>query len=86
MKATLPGLARGLEQVAADVPKSKLTPREREVVVLICDGLTAKEIAEELGISVKTVDQHKMGAMEKLDIHRAPSLVRWAIRQGLVEA
>ncbi|MBM3469319.1 MAG: response regulator transcription factor [Armatimonadetes bacterium] len=63
-----------------------LTEREREVVRLIADGLTNKEIAERLHISVKTVETHRTHIMEKLDLHDRAHLVRYAVRKGLVTA
>lgn len=86
MGKTLPGLAEGLAQVAGDVSPSKLTPREKEIVILTCQGLSAKEIGDRLGIKVKTVDQHRWSAMDKTGTHKPATLVRWAIRQGLIAA
>ncbi len=65
---------------------SMLTDREREVLQLIAEGLSSKEIAAKLGVSLKTVDSHRSNLMEKLDIHKVSGLVRFAIRSGLVEA
>jgi len=62
-----------------------LTDREREVLQLIAEGLSSKEIAGMLGVSLKTVDSHRSNLMEKLDIHKVSGLVRFAIRAGLVE-
>jgi two-component system response regulator NreC len=62
-----------------------LTPREREVLVLIADGLTNNEIGERLEISVKTVDRHRENIMRKLDIHSRIDLVKFAIREGLID-
>jgi DNA-binding NarL/FixJ family response regulator len=62
-----------------------LTDREREVLQLIAEGLSSKEIASVLGVSLKTVDSHRSNLMEKLDIHKVSGLVRFAIRTGLVE-
>jgi DNA-binding NarL/FixJ family response regulator len=62
-----------------------LTDREREVLQLIAEGLSSKEIAGMLGVSLKTVDSHRSNLMEKLDIHKVSGLVRFAIRSGLVE-
>jgi DNA-binding NarL/FixJ family response regulator len=64
---------------------SALTDREREVLQLIAEGLSSKEIAGMLGVSLKTVDSHRSNLMEKLDIHKVSGLVRFAIRTGLVE-
>lgn len=64
---------------------SSLTEREREVLQLIAEGLSSKEIAAMLGVSLKTVDSHRSNLMEKLDIHKMSGLVRFAIRSGLIE-
>ena len=70
---------------AAPQGVAALTDREREVLQLIAEGLSSKEIAELLGVSLKTVDSHRSNLMEKLDIHKVSGLVRFAIRVGLVE-
>ncbi|MCS5674310.1 MAG: response regulator transcription factor [Acidimicrobiales bacterium] len=62
-----------------------LTDREREVLQLIAEGLSSKEIAGMLGVSLKTIDSHRSNLMQKLDIHKVSGLVRFAIRAGLVE-
>lgn len=64
--------------------KPRLTEREKEVLRLIAEGKTNKEIAEILCLSVKTVMVHRTNIMEKLDIHSSAELVKYAIRQGLV--
>lgn len=61
-----------------------LTEREREVLVLIAEGLTNARIAEKLSISVKTVQTHRTHIMEKLDLHDRTHLVRYAVRKGLI--
>jgi DNA-binding NarL/FixJ family response regulator len=79
-------LARQLqhpERETAD-PYGALTPREREVFHLAIEGLTTKEIAKRLGISVKTADNHRTRLMEKLDVHNVAELVRYAARHGLL--
>lgn len=63
-----------------------LTPREREVLQLIADGKTTREIAQHLGVSVKTAESHRTNMMAKLDIHGTARLVRYAIRRGLIQA
>lgn len=63
-----------------------LTPRERQVLRLVAEGLTTKEIARVLDVSVKTADAHRTRIMSKLGIHRCAGLVRYAIREGLLEA
>jgi DNA-binding NarL/FixJ family response regulator len=61
-----------------------LTPREREVLQLIAEGYTNRGIAEALTISVKTVEKHRANLMAKLAVHDLPSLVREAIKHGLI--
>ena len=63
-----------------------LTEREIEVVRLIAEGLINREIAEHLGISVKTVDTHRGNIMEKLNVHNTAELIKYAIRKGIVQA
>ncbi len=63
---------------------SDLTPREKEVLVLIAEGLTNPEIAEKLVISVKTVDRHRENIMRKLNLHSRIDLVKYALRHGLI--
>lgn len=67
-------------------PPDPLTPRERQVLQLVAEGKSTKEVASALGISVKTADSHRTRIMEKLDIHETASLVRYAIRTGLIKA
>ena len=62
-----------------------LTERERQVLVLIAEGNSTKEVAALLGISYKTADSHRSKIMEKLDVHETASLVRYAIRHNLVK-
>jgi DNA-binding NarL/FixJ family response regulator len=66
-------------------PLEQLTPRQREVLKLIAEGMTNKEIARRLNISGKTVESHRTQLMERLDIHDIAGLVRFAIRVGLVK-
>ncbi len=61
-----------------------LTPREREILQLIAEGHTTKEIAEKLGISARTADVHRTHIMQKLDVHNVAGLTRAAIAWGLV--
>ncbi|MGB3716730.1 MAG: response regulator transcription factor [Candidatus Promineifilaceae bacterium] len=62
-----------------------LTPREREVLTLIAEGLSNAEIAEQLVISVKTVDRHRENIMRKLNLHSRIDLVKYALRIGLID-
>ncbi len=70
-------------------PKSSydlLSDREREILVLLAEGIALKEIAKRLNLSVKTVEAHKYNLMRKLDLHDRSELIRYAIRKRLVEA
>lgn len=62
-----------------------LTPRQREVVKLIAEGQSTKEIALSLNISVKTVEAHRAQLMNRLQIYNIAGLVRYAIRNGLIQ-
>lgn len=70
----------------APAPGEALAPRERQVLQLVAEGNTSKEIAVRLGLSVKTVDSYRARVMEKLDVHETAGLVRYAIRHGVIEA
>jgi two-component system response regulator NreC len=63
----------------------KLTPRQRQVLTLIAEGLTNAEIGDRLGISAKTVARHRENIMGRLDLHSRTELVKYAIRKGLVD-
>jgi DNA-binding NarL/FixJ family response regulator len=68
-------------------PESELlTVREKQVVQLIAEGNTSKEVARLLHVSVKTAESHRSRIMAKLDIHNTADLVRYAIRQGIIQA
>ncbi len=62
-----------------------LTDREREILALVAEGYTNREIAESLFISVKTVETHKANIMEKLNLHKRAELVHYAIKKGLLQ-
>ena len=66
-------------------PTERLTPRERQVLQLVAEGRTTKEIARLLGVGVKTAESHRTHLMEKLGIHDTAGLVRYAIRKGFVQ-
>lgn len=85
-----PGISRQVIEVflgqmggQAD-PLDQLTPRQREILQLIAEGHSSKQIAHRLDASVKTIESHRASLMERLDIHDIAGLVRYAIRQGLV--
>ncbi|MCX6897740.1 MAG: response regulator transcription factor [Verrucomicrobia bacterium] len=67
-------------------PVQRLTAREREIVQLLAEGKTNKEVAVALGVNVKTVDAHRANVMHKLDLHSVTDLVRYAIRNHIIEA
>jgi len=62
-----------------------LTSRERQVLQLIAEGKSTKDVAALLGVSVKTAESHRSRLMQKLDIHETASLVRYAVKHGLVQ-
>jgi two-component system, NarL family, response regulator NreC len=65
---------------------SPLTGRERQVLQLVAEGRTSKEIADCLGVGVKSIESYRTRIMQKLDIHHTAGLVRYAIREGLIQA
>jgi DNA-binding NarL/FixJ family response regulator len=77
--------ARGRDGVLKRNGK-KLTPRESEVLQLVAEGAANKQVAAQLGISIKTVEKHRQHLMNKLDIHDTASLTRYAIAAGIVES
>ena len=85
-----PGISRQVIEVflgqmgAIADPLDQLTPRQREILQLIAEGHSSKQIAQRLESSVKTIESHRASLMERLDIHDIAGLVRYAIRQGLV--
>jgi NarL family two-component system response regulator LiaR len=84
-----PGIAREvmdryIQRPIEETGRPHLTEREKEVLRLIAEGKSNKDIAELLCLSIKTVMAHRTNIMEKLDIHSATELVKYAIRQGIV--
>ena len=69
---------------AGELAEDPLTPRQREILRLIAEGMSSKEIAETLKIRIKTVESHRTQLMKRLGIHRVAGLVRYAIRNGIV--
>ena len=67
-------------------PVAKLSSREIEVIQLIAEGRANKQVAGDLGISVKTVEKHRQSLMKKLDIHDTAGLTRYAIASGIIES
>jgi two-component system response regulator NreC len=68
----------------APVEHEKLTDREREVLQLIAEGYSNREIADKLQVSIKTVGVHRTNLMEKLEIHNVTDLVKYALRKGII--
>jgi two-component system, NarL family, response regulator NreC len=79
------GYVRRVEQVTTEIEPGDvpLTRREREVLILVVDGLTNQQIADQLFISPRTVDTHRTNIMQKLNIHDLANLVRYAIEHGI---
>ena len=69
---------------AGGLPQDPLSVRERQVLQLIAEGRSMREIGELLGISARTAETHRARIMEKLNIHDVPGLVRYAIKHGLI--
>ena len=74
-----------LERGPQQLPEDPLSPRESEIVKLIAEGLTSKEIGESLFISEKTVERHRSNVLEKLGLRDRVALTRYAVRRGLIE-
>jgi DNA-binding NarL/FixJ family response regulator len=68
------------------VIRNRLTAREREIVQLLAEGKSSKEVAVSLGISVKTAETHRANIMRKLELHSVSELVRYAVRNQIIEA
>jgi len=71
---------------AQSLLRSRLTSREREIVQLLAEGKSSKEVAVALGISVKTAETHRANIMRKLELHSVSELVRYAVRNQIIEA
>jgi two-component system, NarL family, response regulator NreC len=86
LSSTLPDLRALAEKTQPVVRPNLLTAREQEVVRLLAEGRTVKEVANELALSIKTVEAHKLNLMRKLNIHNRSSLIDYAVREGMVSA
>jgi DNA-binding NarL/FixJ family response regulator len=73
------------EKESQPLAKAVLTPREREVIQLLAEGKTSKEVAVALKLSVKTAETHRTNLMRKLDLHSVADLTLYAIRNGIVQ-
>lgn len=83
-----PGISQAVVEAylaKSELPPEILTSRERQVLQLIAEGKTTKEVASLLGVSVKTAESHRTRIMSKLNIHETASLVRYAVRLGIVQ-
>lgn len=83
-----PGVSRAVVEAyrsKSERPSDPLSGRERQVLQLIAEGRSTKDAASLLCISVKTAESHRSRIMQKLDIHETASLVRYAVRRGLVQ-
>lgn len=86
-----PDVARGVVDAYVEIASSRsvspafviLTDREREALQLIAEGKSTKEVADALGVSVKTIETHRHNIMEKLNLHSVAELTKYAIREGL---
>ena len=86
LSSTIPDLRALAERTPPAVRPNLLTSREQEVVRLLAEGRTVKEVAHDLCLSIKTVDAHKLNLMRKLNIHNRSSLIEYAVREGMVSA
>jgi len=78
-------LRRDKKPAAAESPvRNRLTPREREIVQLLAEGKSSKEVAVVLGLSVKTAETHRSNIMRKLELHSVSDLVLYAVRNNIV--
>ena len=81
-KVIAPEILELLEEKETNV---ELTARERQILSLVASGCSNKEIAERLGVSLKTVDNHRTNLMRKLDVHSVAELLSYALREGLLD-
>jgi DNA-binding CsgD family transcriptional regulator len=78
-------LLKGHNPLRGAIGKGRLTPREREVVQLLAEGKTTKEVASVLGLGFKTADTHRTNIMRKLGLGSLSELVLYAVRNGIVQ-
>lgn len=79
-------LRRDFQPPEVELRRGRLTARQREIVQLLAEGKSSKEVAVCLGISVKTAETHRANIMRRLDCHSVSELVRYAIRNHIIEA
>lgn len=81
------GVRSGTARLSVDsVMPPRLSAREREILQLLAEGHTSKEIASQLGIAFKTVDAHRTNIMRRLNVHSVADLVRYAVRERIIQA
>jgi two-component system response regulator NreC len=83
-KVLLDDYVRKQKRSGAEDPYDLLTPREREVLQLVAEGKSNKEVAQLLNLSVYTVETHRSNIMEKLNLHGVPELILYAVRKGII--
>ncbi|HMD43925.1 MAG TPA: response regulator transcription factor [Candidatus Acidoferrum sp.] len=83
-KVLLDDYVRKLKRSGSEDPYDLLTPREREVLQLIVEGKSNKDVAQLLNLSVYTVETHRSNIMEKLNLHGVPELILYAVRKGII--
>lgn len=83
-KVLLDDYVRKLKRTGVDDPYETLTPREREILQLVCEGKSNKDMANMLNLSVYTVETHRANIMEKLNLKGVPELILYAVRKGII--
>lgn len=78
-------LKGGTDEATSETGASRLTPREREIVQLLTEGKSNKEVADALGISAKTIETHRATIMRKLELKSFAELVRYAVRNNIIQ-
>ena len=83
-KVLLDDYVRKLKRSGSDDPYDLLTPREREILQLVAEGKSNKDVAQLLNLSIYTVETHRSNIMEKLNLHGVPELILYAVRKGII--
>jgi len=83
-KVLLEDYMRKLQRTGAEDSYELLSPREREILQLVAEGKSSKEIATLLNLSVYTVETHRAHVMQKLNVHGIPELILYAVRKGII--
>lgn len=85
MEMLVEGMTRQGPTQPREESRNRLTPREREIIQLLAEGKSSKEVAARLGISVKTAETHRANIMRKLNLHSVSALVCYAVRNNVIE-